>query len=140
MTEPAPSSDPVFVAIDADGAGAQARPRVLACAAAAAGVRTFAADALDDIAEALGEARAFSRDALTEQFWLDELFGAQGRAAPVISDWMLALAPFGVARNLAAIVRNATRSDEFLRDAPLDAAARAAHMRAVYELARTRAT
>lgn len=133
------SSEPVFIAIDADGVGTRAAPRVIARADGDS-VRIFAADALDDIAAALNRVSAYSRDALTEQFWLDRLFAAGRRRAPVLSDWMQALAPFGVARNLAAIMREATLTDDIFRDEALDAVARAAHMRAVYELARAKAT
>ncbi len=46
-------------------------------------------------------------DPLFESLWLEGLYLNAGREAPDMRDWMLALAPFGQARDLAAILRAA---------------------------------
>ena len=105
---------PLFIALEPSGADALGAPTCVAWACAAdAGVVTAAgfAAACRTIA-ALEETRAvYLRDPLFDAPRLDRLFAENGLRAPSAGrDWLLALAPFGQARNFAAILEAATES------------------------------
>lgn len=64
-------------------------------------------DALEAFERARRGRAVHLKDPLLESLWLEGLYLAAGRDAPDMRDWMLALAPFEQARDLAAILRAA---------------------------------
>lgn len=106
-------STPVFLAFDLAGDPSEPWPDAIAWAGeAVAGALTVGApngDGAQNAAEAITAlakgGTLFARDPLFEACAMARVFAAaHAGPAPIISDWMLALAPFRQARNLAAIV------------------------------------
>lgn len=75
------------------------------------------------------------RDPLFEAAWLDAACAAAGLTPPPTLDWLLALAPFGQARRLAALLEEA----EAVVPAPPGPRREACVLAAVYRLAAARA-
>ncbi len=74
------------------------------------------------------------RDPLFESAWIEEAVAAIGAPSPPTLDWLLALAPFGQARGLSALVARA----EAMVDAPEGLERAAAVLHATYRLAEGR--
>jgi hypothetical protein len=112
MSDPSP----LFVVIEPGGAHARGRPTLVAWASETdAGVARGRglAKAAARIAEAAAAHPLFLADPLFDEPRLESLFADAGLGGPPPGrDWLLALAPFGQARNWAAILEAAeARSD-----------------------------